>query len=93
MKWLDELDRILESLDSRCFVLYIYQEGTMSERISGQVSRTDLSPLSPLMTQLRMVKECEEVEEIKKAMCHYPIGLSEVLQDGESRSVGVRGGG
>ena len=65
VKWLEDLDGILELLIPNASNLYA--AGTvLIERISKQYPNLSHLQLSPLMMQLRMVKEHEEVEEIKK---------------------------
>jgi Xaa-Pro aminopeptidase len=67
VKWLDELESVLDRLLPHASILYgigkVYQE-----KISRHYGELEFSQLSPLMTRLRMIKEPEEVDEIRKAI-------------------------
>ena len=66
VRWLDELDELIEILLPGASSLYAAGK-VDDEKIAGQYPDLSLSQLSPLMKRLRMVKEPEEVEEIRKA--------------------------
>ncbi len=81
VRWLEELDEVLEVLLRDADRVYCDQEWTapgMQDR-SEALSGLNRLPLATLVERLRMIKEPEEIEQIKKAISITHSAFLEVL--------------